>query len=137
MIAAGILLPPLVMAEADPRQTTGKRGESLARAELERRGYEIVATGFRTRYGEIDIIARDAETLVFVEVRARRGSDCGTAAESVTRQKQWKVSRAAAAYLAANGGADRPCRFDVVAIDYDLDGRPAITVYPNAFESCY
>ena len=125
------------MDRTDPRQATGTRGESLARTDLETRGYEILDTGFRTRYGEIDIIARDGETLVFVEVRTRRGIECGTAAESVSRQKQWKVSRAAAAYLAANGGDNRPCRFDVVAIDYDPDGRPTIVVYPNAFESCY
>lgn len=125
------------MAESDPRQLTGKQGESLARQELERRGYAILDTGFRTRYGEIDIIARHGPTLVFVEVRTRNARDCGTAAESVTPRKQWKVSRAASAYLAARGGADEPCRFDVVAIDFDAAGTPAITVYESAFDSCY
>lgn len=125
------------MVEGDPRQTTGRRGEALAREELERRGYAILATGFRTEYGEIDIVARHGPTLVFVEVRTRHGDDCGTAAESVTPRKQWKISRAASAYVAANGGADGPCRFDVVAIDYKQAGTPVITVYEGAFESRY
>ncbi len=125
------------MSEIDPRQVTGRTGETLARAELEARGYEILATGFRTDYGEIDIVARDGDTLVFVEVRTRRGRECGTAAESVTPKKQWRVSRAACAYLVVNGGFDRPCRFDVVAIDYDESGRAHVEVYVNAFESRY
>jgi putative endonuclease len=123
--------------EGDPRQTTGRTGEALARAELEARGYEILETGFRTEYGEIDLIARDVETLVFVEVRTRRSGDCGTAAESVTPRKQWRVSRAASAYLVATGGFEQACRFDVVAIDYDDEGRARIEVYVNAFESRY
>lgn len=125
------------VVENDSRQTTGRTGEALAGAELERRGYEILATGFRTDYGEIDIIARDGDTLVFVEVRTRRSGDRGTAAESVTPQKQWRVSRAASAYLVATGAFEQPCRFDVVAIDYDDAGRPHIEVYVNAFESRY
>lgn len=125
------------MPGADPRQLTGREGEALARAELEARGYEIVATGFRTRYGEIDIIARHAGTLVFVEVRTRHASDCGTAVETVTAEKQWHVSRAACAYLVSIDRFDDPCRFDVVAIDYDLEGTPTITVYEDAFENRY
>jgi putative endonuclease len=125
------------MEVPDLRQTTGREGEAAARAELESRGYEILVTGFRTGYGEIDIIARDGDTLVFVEVRTRRGSAAGTAAESVTRQKQWRVSRAANAYLVSEGAFNRPCRFDVVAIDYDSEGAASIVVYQNAFDSCY
>ncbi len=125
------------MPGTDSRQVTGREGEALAAVELERRGYEILATGFRTEYGEIDIVSRDGDTLVFVEVRTRRSGDAGTAAESVTRQKQWRVSRAASAYLVAAGGFEQPCRFDVVAIDYDDAGRPHIEVYVNAFESRY
>jgi putative endonuclease len=122
---------------ADSRQLTGRTGEALARAELEARGYEVVATGFSTEYGEIDIVARHAEVLVFVEVRTRHASECGTAVETVDARKQWHVSRAACAYLATHGGFDEPCRFDVVAIDYDREGVPTITVYEDAFESRY
>lgn len=121
----------------DPRQLTGREGEALARAELEARGYEILATGFSTEYGEIDIIARHDDTLVFVEVRTRHASECGSAAESVTPDKQWHVSRAANAYLVAYDAFDQACRFDVVAIDYDLEGVPTIEVYEDAFDSCY
>jgi putative endonuclease len=101
---------------------------------LERRGYEILAEGFRTRCGEIDLVARHGATLVFVEVRTRRGAAAGTAAESVTRRKQLQVARMAGAYLAVEGGGDGPCRFDVVTIDYDEAGTPHIVVYENAFE---
>ena len=126
-----------VMPNGDLRQLTGRTGEALAQAELEARGYEIIATGFRTDYGEIDIIARQAGTLVFVEVRTRHASECGTAVETVDANKQWHVSRAAWGYLVSHPAEDGACRFDVVAIDYDLDGTPAITVYEDAFEDCY
>lgn len=123
------------MPGADSRQSTGRRGETVAREELERRGYEILAAGFRTKCGEIDLVARDGATLVFVEVRTRRGARCGTAAESVTRRKQLQVARMAGAYLASEGGGDGPCRFDVVAIDYDESGgNRRIVVYKAAFE---
>jgi putative endonuclease len=131
------LLGRVIVSGNDLRQTTGREGEALARAELERRGYEILATGFRTSYGELDIIARHGPTLVFVEVRTRHASECCTAVETVTPDKQWHVSRAACAYLVANGGFDDECRFDVVAVDYDLEGAATITVYPDAFDSRY
>ena len=66
------------------RQALGKTGEDLAVEELERRGYAILARRYRTRHGEIDIVARDGETTVFVEVKARADAECGTAAEAVT-----------------------------------------------------
>lgn len=122
------------MPDRNSRQATGRQGEALARAELERRGYEILAEGFRTRCGEIDIIARHGVTLVFVEVRTRRSRLRGHAAESVTRRKQLQVARMAAAYLATHAGTHGPCRFDVVAIDYDEHGEPQIVVYESAFE---
>lgn len=125
------------MPDTESRQLTGRKGEALARAELEARGYAIVAIGFSTEYGEIDIVARHRGTLVFVEVRTRHASDCGSAVETVDARKQWHVSRAACAYLVANGGFDDACRFDVVAIDYDVEGSPTIRVYEDAFESCY
>ncbi len=66
------------------RQELGKSGEDLAVAELERRGYAILARRYRTRHGEIDVVARDGETTVFVEVKARTTGEFGTAAEAVT-----------------------------------------------------
>jgi putative endonuclease len=119
----------------DHRQELGRVGEDLAVAALVERGYAIVARRYRTERGEIDIIAEDGSTLVFVEVRARADGECGLAAESVTESKRRKVSRMAAQYLAFNHVADRPCRFDVVAIDGALDQAPTVTVYPNAFDA--
>ena len=117
------------------RQSLGKTGEDLAAAELAARGYAILERRYRTRYGEIDIVADDRGTIVFVEVRARATRDCGTAAESVTPRKQRQLASMAVDYLGRRRFTDRPCRFDVVAID-DADGeRPAITVYPGAFDA--
>ena len=116
------------------RQQLGKLGENLAVEELESRGYAILERRYRTRHGEIDIVARDGDTLVFVEVKARVTSEFGTAAEAVTRQKQLRLARMAREYLALAGIADRPCRFDVVAID-DAETVPRLTLYRNAFDA--
>ena len=113
------------------RQALGKTGEDLAVGELERRGYAILARRYRTRHGEIDIVARDGQTTVFVEVKVRAGAECGTAAEAVTPAKQRRLASMAVDFLARNRLMDRPCRFDVVAIDGPSQ---AITVYPSAFE---
>jgi putative endonuclease len=116
------------------RQTLGKLGESLAVAELERRGYAVVAQRYRTRHGEIDIVAEDGGTLVFVEVKARATAEFGTAAEAVTRRKQLRLASMAAEYLARNSITGRACRFDVVAID-DAEVLPVLTLYPGAFDA--
>jgi putative endonuclease len=99
------------------RQNTGKLGEDLATVELWHLGYAILARRYRTRYGEIDIIAEDRGTIVFVEVKARRTDRYGSAAESVTPWKQRRVAAMALDYLAWSGRMEAPCRFDVVAID--------------------
>ena len=118
------------------RQDLGKSGEDLAVAELGRRGYAIVARRYRTRHGEIDVVARHGDELVFVEVRRRSGEMCGAAAESVTRHKQRRVARMAADYLSRDGLYDRcAVRFDVVAIDDRPSGPPAVTVIPAAFDA--
>ena len=118
------------------RQNLGKSGEDLATSELESRGYAIVARRYRTERGEIDIIARDGETLVFVEVRRKSSDECGTAAESVTPAKQRRVVRMAVEYLWLQGLYDRcPVRFDVVAIDDLPDGTPQVAVFTDAFDA--
>ena len=116
------------------RQQLGKLGEDLAVEELERRGYAILARRYRTRCGEIDIVAQDGDTLVFVEVKARATVEFGIAAEAVTRHKQLQLVRMATDYLARFEGPAGPCRFDVVAID-DCDNHPRITVFQNAFDA--
>jgi putative endonuclease len=114
------------------RQSTGRLGEDLACAELARRGYAILARRYRTRYGEIDIIARSAGVLVFVEVKARQGGRFGTPADAVTAQKQQRLTAMAQDYLARHGLLEARCRFDVVAVD--LAAQPAIvTVIADAF----
>jgi putative endonuclease len=116
------------------RQELGKRGEELAVAELTRRGYAILERRYRTRCGEIDIIADDRGTLVFVEVKARADAEFGTAAEAVTAWKQRRLVRMAKVYLTETRVAERPCRFDVVAIMLD-QVEPAIDVFQNAFDA--
>ena len=111
------------------RQTLGKLGEDRAVRELERRRYAILARRYRTRHGEIDIVADDAGTIVFVEVKAREGTECGGAAAAVTIHKQRRLASMAADYLARNGLTAHPSRFDVVAID-----GPRVTVYASAFD---
>jgi putative endonuclease len=120
----------------DGRQFLGKLGENLACDELERRGYAILARRYRTRFGEIDIVARDGDTTVFVEVKARAGDEFGGAAAAVTAVKQRRITYMASDYLSRHRLHDRPCRFDVVAIDV-VDGQPRVEVYPHAFESAY
>ena len=116
------------------RQRLGIVGEQLAEAALVARGYAILERRYVTDRGEIDIIADDGGTLVFVEVRARATTEFGSAAESVTSAKQRQVRRVAVDYLARHQITNRPCRFDVVAVERALSDAPAITVYAGAFD---
>jgi putative endonuclease len=117
------------------RQRLGIVGEELAVAALSARGYAILERRYTTERGEIDIIAEDGGTLVFVEVRARATEEFGRAAESVTIAKQRQVTRMAVEYLSRHHITNRPCRFDVVAVDRALSDAPEITVYPGAFDA--
>ena len=118
----------------DPRQALGISGEDVACAELQRRGYAIRERRYRTRFGEIDIIANDGTTIVFVEVKTRLTNDYGGAAAAVTDWKQRRIVSMARNYLARSGLQDCPCRFDVVAIDI-LPTGARVTVYANAFDA--
>jgi putative endonuclease len=111
----------------------GKTAENRACAELERQGYAILARRYRTRLGEIDIVARDGPTVVFVEVKARRGSSCGHPAEAVTPWKQRRIATMAADYLTRQRLPDVACRFDVVAITGDGESGGGIEVIRSAF----
>jgi putative endonuclease len=115
------------------RQLLGRIGEDLAAGALVARGYAILERRFATDRGDIDIVAQDGETLVFVEVRARATAEFGYAAETITDAKKRQVARMAAEYLAMKAISNRPCRFDVVAIDNALGPSPEITLYPDAF----
>ena len=121
----------------DHRQSLGKLGENLACDALEARGYAIIARRYRTRLGEIDIVARDGDTTVFVEVKSRAGDEFGGAAAAVTAWKQRKVALMAMDYLGRHRLEDQPCRFDVVTIDVAEGQPPRIEVYKNAFDSVF
>jgi putative endonuclease len=97
----------------------GDAAEEAALAFLRQQGLKLEARNFKARGGEIDLIMRHAQTLVFVEVRARNRADYGGAAASVTATKQQRIAKAAAQYLQQRGGATPACRFDVVAIAPD------------------
>ena len=107
----------------DPRHHLGRLGERLAVQHLERLGYRIVARNHRTRFGELDVIARDRDTLVFVEVKTRRG--LGRVWDALDDRKRIRVRRMARAYL--NDVDDRPrtrgVRFDAVGVTFDARGR--------------
>jgi len=121
------------MAPVD-RISLGKSGEDAACRELRRRGYEILTRRFRTRLGELDIVARDGATIVFVEVKTRTNANFGSPTEAVTALKQRRVWLMASDYLQRHGRHQRPCRFDVVAISIDADGRRVVEVLRGAFD---
>lgn len=116
----------------DGRQTLGNAGEDLACEELCRRGYAILDRRYRTRFGEIDIIAREAGDVVFIEVKARATDKFGGSAAAVTGWKQRRIGQMATDFLARRHLLDQPCRFDVVTVDF-VAGRPRIEVYTHAF----
>jgi putative endonuclease len=118
----------------DARIALGNIGEDLACEELERRGYAIIARRYRRRGGELDIIARDGQTMVFVEVKAREGRAFGEACEAVTANKRRTITRLALDYLMRHRLTECACRFDVVSIHFD-SGTPVIDVYQNAFDA--
>jgi putative endonuclease len=97
-------------------QALGLRGEEVACAYLEKKKYIIVTRRFRMFHGEIDIIARDGKTLVFVEVKARADESFGRPEESVTPGKQRQIRKIALGYLLEHPLGDAACRFDVIAI---------------------
>lgn len=100
----------------------GDAGEDLACAHLRARGMKVLARNYRCRGGEIDVVADDRGTLVFVEVKERGGDSHGSAVEAVTAEKRRRVVRAARVYAATHGLSESPIRFDVLAIDWSAEG---------------
>ena len=121
------------MSPKSSNQSTGKVGERLSEAYLKKQGYEIVARNVRSPFGEIDLVAKHKKTLVFVEVKTRRGTDFGLPEEAVTKRKKVRLGRLASWYLTQCPGSDLPVRFDVLAIQ--LEGNnPDIRLIQDAFE---
>ena len=118
-----------------PARTLGQRGEAAAARFLKQRGYAIVARSDRGRLGEIDLVAVDDRTVVFVEVKTRRSQEAGHPAEAVDQDKQRRLTRLALTFLKRHALLESAARFDVVAVTWPDDERaPTIQHYPNAFE---
>ena len=118
----------------DPR-ARGKWGESIAAEFLKNKGYTILATGFRSRFGELDIIAKSKEYLVFIEVKTRKNASFAHAREYVSRSKQRKIISTANYWLIRRPTQLQP-RFDVMeiyAINGEQTGKPEINHIENAF----
>jgi putative endonuclease len=118
------------------RQQYGEASEALAARMLRKRGYRIVETNYRTHLGEIDIIARDGDTIVFVEVKARQSERFGGPKWAVTPRKQRKISMVALYYLKTTGQGQAKARFDVVSIRA-APLRPEVEIIRNAFDLLY
>ncbi|MBI5485604.1 MAG: YraN family protein [Deltaproteobacteria bacterium] len=118
---------------------TGELGEEIAVNFLTARGYKILERNFRCKGGEVDIIARDPgdKSLVFIEVKARRGLTYGVPQLAVTPFKQRQISKAALTWLSKNRLHDTNARFDVVAILLHTDGAHAVEQIKNAFDLAY
>ncbi len=116
------------------RNILGQRGEELAVKYLLAAGYRIIARNHRNHYGEIDIIAREDQSLVFVEVKTRKNDLFSHPSEAVTLKKQMQISKAALDYLSRNNLAEVAARFDVVAIILPDSGPPQIDLIRNAFD---
>jgi len=113
----------------------GPAGEKTAARALQRSGYRILVRNFRCPAGEVDLIALDGDTIVFVEVKARRSDRAADPEVNVTRQKRRQVTRAAQYYLMQHGLQNRPCRFDVVAVVLPGEGEPQVEHFVDAFEA--
>jgi putative endonuclease len=111
----------------------GQRGEDIAWEYLKKRGYKILERNYRCRYGEIDLVAKDGETIVFVEVKSRRSAAFGEPEESVGVAKQKKISTVALCYLEEKHLHNHEARFDVVSI-LTTTGEHKIVLIPDAFD---
>ena len=118
------------------RRSLGERGETVAARYLRRRGYRIVGRGVRTGLGELDLVAVDGRTVVFVEVKTRQSEEHGHPAEAVDLPKQRRLTRLATAYLKRHGLLNHAARFDVVAVTWPSGrGRPKVEHIRSAFEA--
>ena len=120
------------IAELRAQIPLGRRGERAAEKHLRRSGYRIVARNFRAAGAEIDLVAMDGETLVFVEVKTRRSRDAGAPEEAVDERKQKRMRRAAEIFAIRYRADDLTMRFDVIAVDASGE-RLEIELLRNAF----
>jgi putative endonuclease len=118
------------------RDAMGPRGENVAARYLRNLGYKIIVRNFSCELGEIDIVAKDDKTLVFVEVKTRAYDD-PTPEEQVNNTKQHQITKAAKFYLGRYGIPQPPARFDVVAVVWPEGREPQIRHTPHAFEASF
>ena len=118
------------------RQDLGAFGEDLALKKIKRLGYKCIARNYRCPLGEIDIIAKEKDSLVFIEIKTRRGRTTGYAKEAINSRKKRQLSKVALTYMKSNNCCDVKSRFDVVVISLK-DGRQEIEVIQNAFDVAY
>jgi len=111
----------------------GRRGEEFAVELLKENGYRILYRNYKTKLGEIDIIAKDRDCTCFIEVKTRRSDRFGSPAEALTLSKQRQISKAALLFLKENKLLNKKARFDVASVVY-LDGRPNLDLIKNAFD---
>lgn len=116
------------------RKNRGDRGEDRAASFLEAQGYRILERNYRCPLGEVDLIARDGATVVFVEVKTRASSRFGPPQAAVGPRKQRKMTAVALFYLKGQGWLAAPARFDVAAVSL-AGGRETVTLYKNAFDA--
>ncbi len=116
------------------RQTLGKEAEAAAERFLRQKGYRILDRNVRIGRGELDIVARVGETLIFIEVKARRTDHYGGVAHAVTARKERQLIQLAARYLARHRLEHQPCRFDVLLYDAGAPDSPVLEHIEHAFE---
>ncbi len=118
------------------RLELGERGEALAFEKIKRLGYTHIIKNYRCRLGEVDLVAKDGDVLVFIEIKTRRGRPLGFAKEAVNLRKRKQLSKVALNYMKTNDCCDVSARFDVVAVS--LGGESSqIEVIKNAFDLAY
>ena len=122
-----------ILVKGRGRIEAGRRGEDAAAAYLKRAGYEIIERNYRCPFGEVDIVAREGGSIVFVEVKCRRSERFGEPEDSVGREKQRKLTRISLDYLQRRNFPPCNARFDVVAIKM-LPGGDEIELFRDAFE---
>lgn len=118
------------------RLDLGNLGERMALKKIKDLGYKCIEKNYRCSLGEIDLIAKDRDCLVFIEIKTRKGRSIGYAKEAVTPKKIRQISKVALAYMKANDCCDTKARFDVVAVNIK-GGREEIEVVKDAFELAY
>lgn len=115
------------------RKILGDKGEKIACRELKKRGYKILKKNYRNKLGEIDIVAKDGDVLVFIEVKTRSSDEYGTAAEAVDVSKQKRIRKIAASFLLQYKVENVPCRFDVVCINMQQANKITTEIMQNVF----